>query len=149
MYDTVRSFVKMTDVRKSNLLRKELHHFPCLTSLPNIFVTNLNKYTGLLEKLNIEFVVKRFSDFKSMENDFSFFANPLAIDLHKVKPEMQQEFADLQCARDIQMQCKELIDFDIFKQLNANKFPSLGTFAITVAAMFGSTYRPICEQFFS
>ena len=45
MYDTVRSFVKMTDVWTSNLTRKELHHFPCLTSIPNISVTNLNKYT--------------------------------------------------------------------------------------------------------
>ena len=95
----------MTDVLKSNLMRKELHHFPCLTSLSNISLTNLNKYTGLLEKKN-EFEVKQFSDFKSMENDFALFANPLAIDLDKVKPEMQQEVADLQCHTYIQMQCK-------------------------------------------
>ena len=35
--DTVRSFVKMTDIWKSNLIRKELHHFPFLTSLPQHF----------------------------------------------------------------------------------------------------------------
>ena len=48
-----RSFIKMTDVWKSNLMRKELHHFPCLTSPPNISVTNLNKYTDLLDKLRM------------------------------------------------------------------------------------------------
>ena len=69
--------------------------FPWLTSLPNISVTNLNKYTGLLEKLKNEFEVKRFRDFKSMENYFVLFANPLAIDLDKVKLEMRQEVADL------------------------------------------------------
>ena len=92
-----RSFVKMTDEWKSNLMRKGLHHLPYLTSLPNFSVTNLNEYTGLLEKLKNECEVKRFSDFKSMENDSALFANPLAIHLDKVKPEMQQEVADLQC----------------------------------------------------
>ena len=87
----------MSDVWKSNLLRKELHHFPRLTFLPNISVTDLNKYTGLLEKLKNEFAVKQFSDFKSMKNDFALFANPLGIDLDTVQPEMQQEVADLQC----------------------------------------------------
>ena len=81
-----------------------------------------------------------------MENDFALFANPLAIELDKVKPEMQQEVSDLQCDTYIQMQCKELTDFDIFKQLKADKYPSLRSFAITAAAMFGSTYT--CEQFF-
>ena len=84
-----RSFLKMIDVWKSNLMRKELYYFPCLTCLPNISVTNLNKYTGILEKLRNEFEVKRFSDYNSMENDFALFPNPLSIDLDKVKPKMQ------------------------------------------------------------
>ena len=111
-----RSFVKMTDVWKSNLMRKELHNFPCLTSLPNISVTNLNKYTGLLEKLKNEFEVKRFSDLKFMDNYFALFTKSIAIDLDKVKPEMQQEVADLQCDTYsyIQMHCKELTDFHIY-----------------------------------
>ena len=75
-----------------------------------------------------------------MENDFALFANPLVIDLEKVKPGMQQEFADLQCDTYIQMQCKELTDFYIFKQLKAGKYPSLRSFAIIVVAMFGSTH---------
>ena len=73
MYDTVRSFVKMTDVWTSNLTRKELHHFPCLTSIPNISVTNLNKYTGLSEKLKNEFEVKRFRDLKIHAKCFCAF----------------------------------------------------------------------------
>ena len=56
-----RSFLKMADVWKSNLMTKELHYFPCLTPLPNFSVTNLNKYTDLLEKWKNEFEIKRFS----------------------------------------------------------------------------------------
>ena len=81
-----------------------------------------------------------------MENDFALSVNPLAIYLDKVEPEMQQEVADLQYDTYIQMQCKEMTDFDTFKQLKAYKYPFLRSFAITVAAIFGSTY--ICEQFF-
>lgn len=147
MFDMVNSFVTMTDVWKTQLKERELHHFPCLKSLSTISVEKMKQYCDILDIVITEFKDRRFGDFKNMENDFSLFANPFTMDILKVRPDLQLEVSDLQNDTFIKGKCKDLVGFDIYKNIDPTNFPGLRKFAVRTEAMFGSTYT--CEQFFS
>ena len=120
-------------------------HFPHLKTQAVAPASSENCSTQLIA-LHQEFV-RRFADFKAMEEQFDLLSSPFACDIETASEELQMELIDLQTDDSLKkmFKTKMLIEFDA--SLPSEKFQRLKSFAKKMFVLFASTY--ICEQTFS
>lgn len=120
-------------------------HFPTL-QLQTVTTQSAEKYSHQLSHLKEEFV-RRFADFKSLENDFDLLVVPFSFDIDKAPATLQLELIELQSDTVLKELFKESDLIKFYSSLKKEKFPNLQTFAMKMFVLFASTY--ICEQTFS
>ena len=120
LYVEVKAFQTKLKLFAKQLKEQNFAHFPLLKTRA-VTQALSDKYSSQLMAPKEEFI-RRFADFKAIEDQFNLLSSPFACDIETANEELQMELIDLQADNSLKrlLENKPLVEF--YASLHSEKF---------------------------